>query len=284
VKVSSHPTIVLLVSLVASACAGDARPIVEQPASTESGSFDSRAATLSYRLELPTRRGRVPAVVFGHGSGRMTRDHCRWLAAGFFSRGFAALCFDKRGVGDSTGEYTGIGPRNSDAMFDLLSEDMAAAVRWLRDRDDIDARRIGLVGNSQAGWIIPLAATKVRPAFMILLAGPVVTVGEEIFYSDIVEHADGSPDDANRRLGTFTGPHGFDPRPVLASLDVPGLWLLGDDDRSIPIPATVAALDKFRADGRPFTRVVFPGVGHDLAGAPVWDEIDRWLPTIPGLR
>lgn len=70
------------------------------------------------------------------------------------------LAYGKRGVGGSTGEYTSIGPGNSVLMFDLLAADVIAAVEALRARKDIDARRIGLVGISQGGWIAPLAASR----------------------------------------------------------------------------------------------------------------------------
>jgi pimeloyl-ACP methyl ester carboxylesterase len=158
----------------------------QQPASTHHGMLESREARLSYQLDLPARRGDVPAVVIGHGSGRVAKEHCRSLASGFLERGFATLCYDKRGVGHSSGEYASVGPRNADRMFDLLAEDMAAGVRFLRSQHGIDVTRVGLAGVSQAGWIIPLAATRTRPAFMIILSGPTV-VGEEIFYSDVVE-------------------------------------------------------------------------------------------------
>jgi pimeloyl-ACP methyl ester carboxylesterase/L-ascorbate metabolism protein UlaG (beta-lactamase superfamily) len=250
---------------------------LQQPASSETGFVESTGARLSYRLDLPPRTGRVPAVVIGHGSGRATKETCRYLSTGFLARGFATLCYDKRGVGESTGEYSSVGPRNSDRMFDLLGEDMAAGVRFLRSHDAVDGARVGLVGGSQAGWIIPVAAARVRPAFMILLVGPTVSVGEEIFYSDIVEKTTAPLDDGYKKLPTFTGERGFDPRPILETLDVPGLWLLGAEDRSIPTPETVAILDQLASQGRPFTRVVFPGVGHDLSGAPFWPEIDRWL-------
>jgi pimeloyl-ACP methyl ester carboxylesterase len=252
-------------------------PAVQIPAATEHGFFDSTEARLSYRLDLPARSGPVPAVVFGHGSGRLNKDSCRFLAPGFLARGFATLCFDKRGVGESTGEYSSVGPANSERMFDLLGEDMAAGVRLLRARTDVDPQRIGLAGASQAGWIIPVAAARVRPAFMIVLVGPTVSVGEEIFYSDLVEFNEQSLDAAYRKLSAFAGNRGFDPRPVLETLDVPGLWLLGGQDRSIPTPTTVAILDELTSKGRPFSRVVFPDHGHDLSGAPLWDEIDRWL-------
>jgi pimeloyl-ACP methyl ester carboxylesterase len=232
---------------------------------------------LSYQLDLPQRTGRVGAVVIGHGSGMTTKEQCRFLAGGFLTRGFATLCYDKRGVGQSTGEYSNVGPANSVTMFDLLGGDMAAGVAFLRARPEIDPARVGLAGNSQAGWIIPVAASRSNPAFMILLVGPTVSVGEEIFYSGIVEFSETPLDQGYKVLPTFSGNRGFDPRPVLDTLNVPGLWLLGGEDRSIPTPATVSILDQLIAAGRPFERVVFPGEGHNLRASSYWPEIDRWL-------
>jgi uncharacterized protein len=273
--------------LTAAACddrsTSRAASAAQQPASTSSGMLESKDARLSYQLDLPARRGAAPAVVIGHGSGQVTKENCRWLASGFLERGFATLCYDKRGVGQSSGEYASVGPRNADRMFDLLAEDMAAGVRFLRSQPGIDAARVGLVGVSQAGWIIPVAATRTRPAFMIIMSGPTVSVGEEIFYSDIVERTTRPLTDADRQLESFSGLRGFDPRPVLESLDTPGLWLLGDSDRSIPIPATLAILDGLASRGKPFAHVVFPGVGHDLAGASIWDEIARWIGRTAGM-
>ena len=44
--------------------------------------------------------------------------------------------------------------------FHVLSDDVVAAVRWLRTQPGIDGNRIHLAGFSQGGWIAPLAALK----------------------------------------------------------------------------------------------------------------------------
>jgi len=162
-------------------------------------------------------------------------------------------------------------------VFADLASDMAAGVAFLRTRPEIDPNRIGLAGVSQAGWIVPLAAVNARPAFMVLLVGPTVSVGIEGFYSRIVEDTNAPVEDGYRQLPSFNGFHGFDPEPVLESLNVPGLWLLGGEDRSIPTPATITILDQLIAAGKPYAHVVFPGFGHNLGGAPYWPEIDRWM-------
>ena len=273
---------VVLIAAAGVACGG-ATPTAPAPGSgigTSFGFFTSGGAQLSYRLDVPAHTAPVGAVVFGHGSGLATKDSCRaaGVADGFVLRGYATLCFDKRGVGESTGQYTPLTIDNSFALFDQLASDMAAGVAFLRGRSEIDPNRIGLSGPSQAGWIVPLAAKKTQPAFMLIVVGPTVSVGLENFYSSIVEVTNAPVEDGYNALPSYKGPHGFDPRPVLESLNVPGLWLLGGVDRSIPTPATAAILDELIASGKPYSHVVYPTIGH--AFPPAWPDIDKWLAKI----
>jgi len=111
------------------------------------------------------------------------------------------------------------------------------------------------------------------------MVSPTVSIGLENFYSNIVEVNPTVPvEEGYKQLPSFTGFHGFDPKPVLESLNVPGLWLLGAEDRSIPTPATVAILDQLIASGKPYTYVVYPGQGHNLP--PSWPDIEQWLAKI----
>lgn len=274
-----HAAIVLSLLLTTAAC-GRGSVLAQAP---PQGRFPSGDITLSYRLDRPEGRGPFPAVVVGHGSGRLTKDDHRFFADNLVRRGYAVLRYDKRGVGESGGEYASVGVQNGARMLALLASDMAAGVAFLRRQPDIDPARIGLVGVSQAGWIIPLAAADSRPAFMILISGPAVSVGEEIYYSRFGEPDGASLDKAYDELSRFSGDRGFDPRPVLEKLDVPGLWLLGEADESIPERDTARILRGFASQGRPFTVVEYPGADHAMfvraAGrmAPFWSDIDKWL-------
>jgi hypothetical protein len=261
-----------LVVLMSASCAP--APVATE---TSSGFIDNDDIRLSYRLDTPAGIPPFPAVVVGHGSGRTLKEDCRRLADQMLRRGFATLCYDKRGVGQSTGTYVNVGTRESEAHFPRLASDMAAGVAFLRSLARVDGHRIGLIGPSQAGWIIPIAARSAGAAFMILLVGPTVSVGEEMHYSRYAERSAMPAEEISILLAAYDGPRGFDPRPVLETLDVPGLWLLGAADRSIPTVETVAILDRFIAAGRPFSRVVYPGVDHDLRGAMFWADIDKWL-------
>lgn len=244
------------------------------------GFFNNGAVRLSYRLDVPAHTAPVGAVVFGHGSGFQMKESCRLFdfADGFVARGYATLCFDKRGVGQSTGQFTYVIPQNSVAVFDDLASDIAAGVEFLRNRPEIDPNRVGLAGVSQAGWIVPLAAKKSSAAFMLLIVGPTVSFGIENFYSDIVENTSAPVEEGYRQLPSFNGVHGFDPKPILESLNIPGLWLLGGQDRSIPTPASVAILDQLIATGKPYTHVVFPAMGHNVP--PSWPDIEQWLKKV----
>jgi uncharacterized protein len=239
--------------------------------------FDGDGARLAFTLDLPDGKGPFPAVVMAHGSGRVTRDQLTWASRHFTALGYAVLRFDKRGVGESTGTFVFVGTKDSPWVFPQLAGDVASGVRFLRTRPEIDHRRIGLFGASQAGWILPLAARQLGGvAFMILWSGPVCSVGQEMFYSDIVENTTKPVSDGNTAMAGFHGSPGFDPVPVLASLDTPSLWLLGLDDHSIPVQTSLENLQRLKSEGRPFEWRTYDGLDHQLSPG-VWDDVARWL-------
>jgi uncharacterized protein len=239
--------------------------------------FENDGARLAFTLDLPPGKGPFPAVVMGHGSGRVTRDQLTWASRHFTQLGFAVLRFDKRGVGDSTGTFVFVGTKDSPWVFPQLASDVAAGVRFLRTRPEIDPRRIGLFGASQAGWILPIAARQLDGvAFLVLWSGPVCSVGEEMYYSDIVENTSRPVADGDSAMPGFHGPRGFDPMPTLTDLDTPTLWLLGLDDHSIPVQTTLENLRRLKAQGRPVEWRTYDGLDHQLAPA-VWDDVASWL-------
>lgn len=131
--------------------------------------FSNGDVTLSGTLILPKTDGPHPAVVFIHGSGKNTREHLRFFADRFASRGIAGLVYDKRGVGDSTGEF----PNDLISSFGDLADDAIAGQSYLRERPDIDSSRIGFWGFSQGGWLAPLAASRSgKTAVVVCVGGP----------------------------------------------------------------------------------------------------------------
>lgn len=140
--------------------------------------FVSGSISLAGRLILPESEGPYPALVFTHGSGDASRDNGRYrLEAEYLAdHGVASLLFDKRGSGDSTGDW-----RSS--TFEDLADDALAAVAFLKTRTEIDGSQIGLRGSSQSGWILPIAADRSRDVAHLILISPAgVSPYDQIVY------------------------------------------------------------------------------------------------------
>lgn len=140
--------------------------------------FASGKVNLAGTLVLPEGPGAHPAVVLFHGSGAQARNlfAARWFA----SQGVAALAYDKRGVGESTGDFRAI-------PFMELCDDGLAALQSLKSRKEINAKQIGVWGLSQGGWLGPLAASRsAEVAFVIAVSGPGVSPGEQmiVYYAN----------------------------------------------------------------------------------------------------
>lgn len=271
VRVSVHAGIAMLLA-GSIACGSAGSPV--RPTNAPSGTFPSGDIQVGYTLDLPDGAGPFPAVVLGHGSGRSTRDEAAPLAARLVNAGFAVLRYDKRGVGQSGGTYEGVGVGNGERVLGLLGGDMAAGVAFLRTRPEVDPNRVGLLGVSQAGWVMPIAAQRAPGvAFMVLVVGPTVSVGMEIYYSGLAEQTTIPLDEVYTRLD-FHGAPGFDPRPTLETLQTPGLWLLGEKDRSIPTRHSVAILAELQASGHPFRTIVYPGATHSMTDADTGAPVD----------
>jgi len=140
--------------------------------------FASGKLSLAGTLIFPARRPPYPAVFLFHGSGRQGRDlsTARWFA----EQGYAALAYDKRGVGESTGDFRA-GP------FMDLCDDGLAALEYLKSRKEVDSKHIGVWGLSQGGWLGPLAASRSNDiSFVIAVSGPGVSPGEQmlVYYAN----------------------------------------------------------------------------------------------------
>ncbi len=128
--------------------------------------FTNGDITLAGTLIAPIAGDKHPAVILVHGSGPATREWTLPFARFLIRRGMAVLTYDKRGVGGSTGDW-------NTASFEDLAADVVAAFEYLKTRKDIDPSRIGLLGVSQAGWVMPLAAVRAKDiAFLISVSGP----------------------------------------------------------------------------------------------------------------
>jgi dienelactone hydrolase len=140
----------------------------------ENVSFNNGDVTLKGTLVLPQKAGRAPVVVRIHGAG--PADRANTVDEYFAYHGIAFLSYDKRGVGESSGDWKVAGVED-------LANDAAAAVTFLANHPDIDASRIGLGGGSEGGWVAAAVTGRIpHPAFVFLLAPPALSFSSELLY------------------------------------------------------------------------------------------------------
>jgi pimeloyl-ACP methyl ester carboxylesterase len=210
-------------------------------------------------LTLPAGAGPFPALAMVHGSGERTRDEFDVWTAYLALNGVAVLADDKRGVGESGGTFPG--DAGNDGTVDLLARDAQTEARFLAALPQVDPARVGLFGDSQAGWISPLAASR-EPAvrFVVSVAGPTTTVGETDDWGRLAGESETQPSGSRAAmLGQVRqdGPSGFDPVPSLRKLSIPALWMYGSDDRNVPTELCVERLQELKP-GHDFSWVVLP--------------------------
>jgi pimeloyl-ACP methyl ester carboxylesterase len=152
------------------------------PYREEDVTFQSAAAKLAGTLTLPKGKGPFPAVVLLTGSGPQDRDGALAghkpqlvLADHLTRQGIAALRYDDRGFGRSTGRF-------QSATTADLADDAQAGLALLRTRTEVDPRRAGLVGHSEGALVAALVASRTPDVgFVVLLAGTGVN-GEAVLY------------------------------------------------------------------------------------------------------
>lgn len=243
----------------------------------ENVTFKSDGVTLAGSILIPKKY--FAAVVIVHGSDPVKRE--MEFAQRLAKEGIAVLTYDKRGVGESGGVYVGptVGTNNIDTTnLNLLSKDANAAVTTFKTYLKNKKTPIGLIGFSQAGWIIPIAASE-NPLvqFMVLFSCPTITTLEQLrfqFYTNgntkfwdnhtEAEAREHIKNDADRYQFTAT-----DPKTSLNTLSIPGLWLFGEQDIQIPVQLCIEQLNTFKIQGKPFEYTLFPSLGHNTSSSDI---------------
>ena len=118
---------------------------------------------------LPNKCGNPAVAVFVHGDGPQNRWHSDGylpLMNSLLSDCIGVFSWDKPGVGDSGGNWL---KQTMDDRAILAN----AVLVYLRALPELSNNRIGYLGFSQAGWVVPKAASITRPDFSVLI-GPAV--------------------------------------------------------------------------------------------------------------
>ncbi|MCB0523285.1 MAG: alpha/beta fold hydrolase [Lewinellaceae bacterium] len=160
---------------------------------------------LAGTLTLPKKEGVFPVVVLITGSGPQNRDeellgHKPFLViADYLTRnGIAVLRYDDRGVGKSTGDFKAANSAD-------FATDVESAIAYLKTRNEINQKQIGLMGHSEGGLIAPLVAARSKDVgFIVLLAGPGIR-GDKILLAqmELIAKASGeSEEEIKKSLDT----------------------------------------------------------------------------------
>jgi dienelactone hydrolase len=237
---------------------------------TRTVSFDSGDIRLAGALVTPAEGKAQAAIVYVDGSGATRRN--LGIARRLAENGIAVLTYDKRGVGDSQGEYSGPLSTN-EVTLNALAADASAALEFLSAQSEVSDAKLGFAGISQAGWVIPLAAVASdKEAFTVIWSGMVGRISEEDIFSLYTSDRDGADlpgfeEIVAQRVRPYAWPPelGEDVNSVdsLAQLDKPGLWVFGGRDGSIPVPLSIARLEELQRDEHAFEYVLFSSAGHD---------------------
>lgn len=173
------------------------------PYYSENVSFQNKkdSVTLAGTLTIPKGKGNFPAVILINGSGPVNRNeevfgHKLFLVISDYltQHGIAVLRYDKRGIGKSTGHYSG-------ATTADFAKDAEAAFAYLRKRKEINTAEIGLIGHSEGGTIAPIVAAKNKNvAFIVLLAGTGVNGGKVLLKQQyLIGKAEGETEEKLRK-------------------------------------------------------------------------------------
>jgi dienelactone hydrolase len=236
---------------------------------TEEVTFTSAdGAVMAGLLTSPETSEPHAAFMMLHGSEPGVKDGFgqQILAHYMISRGVALLTYDKRGVGDSEGVYR---ESPDQANIDLIASDAVAGTDYLATRSEIDPTKIGLIGGSQAGWVIPVAVAESENVdFFVIQSGPVLSFAQEDRYSSVTNDGDSAatydPEQLDQTIREMT-PSGVDSIPVLTEITKPGLWLWGSVDKSVPITVSAENLQALIDSGRDnFSYVILANGDHNL--------------------
>ena len=127
-----------------------------------------------YRPRSAQRK--LPLIALAHGSEDSDRYSFGPIPLVLAANGFAVLAYDKRGTGESTGDWRPAG-------LEELADDLVAGIRAVSGRRDIDASHIAVLGVSEGAWVAPLAASRFTGIKAIAaLSGGARTKGDAYIY------------------------------------------------------------------------------------------------------
>ena len=221
--------------------------------------LDTPSGMLYGTLEMPESSVHCPVALILAGSGPTNRDggessNLRLLAEGLAAQGIASVRYDKRNVGASVRP----GLKESDVLFENYIDD---AILWGKKlQSDRRFSRLVIVGHSEGSLIGMVAASKLRAAAFVSIAGPGRPAGQAILDqlkpqlpTDLMKNSEAIVETLNEGKTTETVPtelnalfrpsvqpylisyFRYDPAQEIAKLTMPVLIVQGTTDIQVRV-------------------------------------------------
>ncbi len=211
----------------------------------------------------PSANVRHPAIVFFHG-GPIRQMLLGWHPMDFYSNAYAMNEYlaNKGYVVLSVNYRGGIGyglnfrvPPNFGPTGSSEVNDIEGAGLYLRNRADVDSKRIGVWGGSYGGLMTALALARNSDIFI----GGVDYAGVHD-WSTLLPFlkAPGAPPEAARVAWESS------PLSSMKTWRSPVLVIQGDDDRNVEFSQSVQLIESLRKQGVEFEQIVIPDEVHGL--------------------
>jgi uncharacterized protein len=212
--------------------------------------------------------GDRPGVVFVHGAGTGRFEQAFVAQAeALTSAGIVTMVPNKRLDTYSTRERS----------YVAMANDYLRSVDLLRSLPGVDADRVGVYGESEGAWIVPVMAADNRSvAFVTLVAAPVVPPRQQAaFAADSYLRATGVPVEILRAVPRMVGmdfPGGgfsyadFDVQPFQQRVRQPVLVVYGTGDAAMPtVQGALQVLDDLEIAGNDaWTVRYYEGADHGI--------------------
>lgn len=249
-------------------------------------------ATVEARILEPIgAQGPRPGIVFVHGAGTGRFEIAfAEQAEALASAGIVTMVPNKRLDTYTTSERSYVG----------MANDYLRSVELLRRLPGVDPDRVGVYGESEGAWIVPvMAADNPAVAFTVLVAAPVVPPREQAAFAvDSYLRNTGVPLEVLRSIPRFLGmefPGGgfdyldFDSEPFQRRMRQPMFIVYGTGDHAMPtVQGAQQLIDDLSVAGNPdWTLRYYEGADHGIKIHRVLvpdfaRDLAAWVLALPG--
>lgn len=238
--------------------------------------FKHQNNTIVGTLHLPDTSRSYPVIIFVHGDGAQNRlsDGAYVIMMNhFLNNGIGVFSYDKAGVGDSTGNWL------HQSMSDRATQ-VLEAVKTLKAREDVINNKIGLLGFSQAGWVLPKIAKQKHGISYVIIVGGAINWMEQIdFYEpNQLKHLGYIPkDDPSEAMQTFIKLNkNSDATEDLKKVDIPLLGVFGENDLRVDAKKSYEMYNEIFRTKEKSKILMIPNATHEILNSKYYNFLTPW--------